>query len=504
MQLSGKVDDCTGFEYDPQLVYARITVRDVERHHAVETARMHLDAVLAVVEVHENMWKVLDGHLFFDDTPSYLTPRWGLKKPLPEPIFYENDYFTTHLREMASEGDVITAEAARLLQPVLRLQAALTSVPRSDPEAIVMAAVRAIEHCNTWVAPLGGYRWYGFAEEYLFDEYTVTMFANRAVRDVFAAVVQYVPDHSPGAPAQPQLDAIRKDLAAPGWSLRIDRQKTLNHVAALKQIYAGHWLARQLNETDDILSSTAALSAAFDTERDRLDARVKRLTRTRNAAIHGGPLSAARVTASPTSHRESRGRRLTPSSGPTSPGSPWTPTRYANGMSTASGSRTSHTAATLRIYSGFPRSASGQPRVAVTPPLSVAPPRRRKAAEHLPPRQVETGAADEAGGEDGAKACRLPRCTLRWRGLAPADELRALVQATEHLAVVLPRDRPRLVDEFVKPLELLRRKRPGDRGYQFELVVDASETLACFRHGPPSSQSGQTNPGGGHGGGDRC
>ena len=293
LQLSGKVDECTGFEYDPQLVYARITVRDVERHHAVEAARMHLDAVLAVVEVHENMWKVLDGHLFFDDTPSYLPPRWGLKKPLPEPIFYENDYFTTHLREMASEGDVITAEAARLLQPVLRLQAALTSVPRSDPEAIVMAAVRAIEHCNTWVAPLGGYRWYGFAEEYLFDEYTVTMFANRAVRDVFAAVVQYVPDHSPGAPAQPQLDAIRKDLAAPGWSLRIDRQKTLNHVAALKQIYAGHWLARQLNETDDILSSTAALSAAFDTERDRLDARVKRLTRTRNAAIHGGPLSAA-------------------------------------------------------------------------------------------------------------------------------------------------------------------------------------------------------------------
>ena len=106
-------------------------------------------------------------------------------------------------------------------------------------------------------------------------------------------MVQYVPDNTPGAPGQPQLDAIRKDLKAPGWSLRIDRQKTLNHVAALKQIYAGHWLARQLNETDDILSSTAALSAAFDTERDRLDARVKRLTRARNAAIHGGPLSAA-------------------------------------------------------------------------------------------------------------------------------------------------------------------------------------------------------------------
>jgi hypothetical protein len=292
-QLSGKIDDYTGFEYDPQIVYARVTVRDVEPHHAVAAARIHLDAVLGVVEVHEKMWKILDGHLVFADTPSYLPPRWGLKEPTPESVFYENDYFTTHLREMAAEGDVITAEVARLSQPVLRLQAALKSVPRSDPEAIVMAAVRAIEHCNTWVAPLGGYRWYGFAEEYLFDEYTVTAFANRAVHDVFAAVVRYIPDHSPGAPVQPQLGEILKELTAPGWSLRINRQKTLNHVAELKQIYGGHWLARRLNETDDILSSTAALSAVFGTERDRLDARAKRLTRTRNAAIHGGPLSAA-------------------------------------------------------------------------------------------------------------------------------------------------------------------------------------------------------------------
>ena len=292
LQLSEKVDDCVGFEYAPQLVYARVRVRDVERHRAVEAARMHLDTVLAVVGVHDGMWKVLDGALFFDGDPSYLPPaRWGLKELLPEPVFYQNDYFTTHLSEMTAKGHVISAEAAQRVQPALRLQAALTSTPRSDPEAIVMAAVRAIEHCNTWTAPLGGLHWNEFIDEYLLDEYTVTAFSKRVVHDVFAAVEQYRPDRTPGAVTTPELEAIRRDITVPGWSMRIDSLNTTSHLAALRRIYADHWLARRLSETDGILSSGAALSAAFDVERHRVDARVKRLTRSRNAAIHGGPLS---------------------------------------------------------------------------------------------------------------------------------------------------------------------------------------------------------------------
>jgi hypothetical protein len=78
----------------PQLVYARVKVHDVERHRAVETARMHLATVLAVVGVHDGMWKVLDGALFFDDEPSFFPPaRWGLKEPLPDanPVRPEDD-----------------------------------------------------------------------------------------------------------------------------------------------------------------------------------------------------------------------------------------------------------------------------------------------------------------------------------------------------------------------------------------------------------------------------
>lgn len=294
LQLSGQVTEHSGFEYEPQLVYARVVVRGVQRHHAEKTARSYLDAVLAVVGVHDDMWKVLGGSLLFDDRLSHLPPaRWGLKEPRPEPVFYENDHFTTDLSEMTAAGHVITAAAASLLKPVLRLQTALTTTPRSDPEAVVMAAVRAIEHCNRWAAPLAGHKWYAFAAEYLFDEYTVAAFTRRAVGDVFAAVVQHVPDRSPGARIPTELATIIEEVTESGRGLRVDRQKALDHVAALKQIYAGHWLVRQLNETDDILPSSTALGAAFAVERQRLESRVARLTRSRNAAIHGGPLSTA-------------------------------------------------------------------------------------------------------------------------------------------------------------------------------------------------------------------
>lgn len=154
LQRSNNVNEHTGFEYRPGLVYARIIVDDVERHRAVETARMHLDSVLAVVGVHEHMWKVLGGHLFFDGSPwNPSVPRWGLKQPRPETVFYQNDHFARDLADFTANGHLITAETAHQLQPALQLTSALNDSPRADSEAIVMASVRAIEHCNTWTAP---------------------------------------------------------------------------------------------------------------------------------------------------------------------------------------------------------------------------------------------------------------------------------------------------------------------------------------------------------------
>nr|UQB94730.1 hypothetical protein KN252_03545 [Mycobacterium intracellulare] len=188
---------------------------------------------------------------------------------------------------------MITAEVARQLRPPLRLMSALTEARQIDSEAVVMAAVRAIEHCNNWTAPTGGHRWYGFVDEYLVDEYTLTAFARRVVIDVFHASETYLPDSTPGAVTPQELNAIREDIIVNEWGTAIDRSKAVAHVAALRRIYADHWLARRLAETDDIISSGAALSLVFSNEQARVDSRVKRLTRSRNAAVHGGPLSEA-------------------------------------------------------------------------------------------------------------------------------------------------------------------------------------------------------------------
>ena len=75
-------------------------------------------------------------------------------------------------------------------------------------------------------------------------------FANRVVHDVFAAVEQHRPDRTPGAATPPELEAIRRDITVPGWSMRIDSLKTTSHMAALRRIYADHWLARRLGETN--------------------------------------------------------------------------------------------------------------------------------------------------------------------------------------------------------------------------------------------------------------
>lgn len=184
-----------------------------------------------------------------------------------------------------------TAEAAARLQPALRLFTALTKPPLSDPEATVMDAVRAIEHCNTWTAPGHGLHWNEYVDQFLLDEYTVNAFARRVGYDGFAAVVGYRPDRTPGAVPPPELETIRKDITVPGWGTRIDIRKVASHVTTLKHVYAHHWLVRRLAETEDTLSSGSALAAAFDAERRRVEARVNRLTRLRNAAIHGGPLS---------------------------------------------------------------------------------------------------------------------------------------------------------------------------------------------------------------------
>ena len=155
-----------------------------------------------------------------------------------------------------------------------------------------MAAVRAIEHCNTWTTK-GRKQWTEFITLYLLDEYTRISFLKRVSQHTFEAIVRTVPDRAPDASPLPELQAIKDDVSEGMWGALFNLEIAIRHIAALKTIYAGHPLARPLSELDDTLRSRDSIGRAIDTERERVRARVARLTRSRNAAIHGGPLSEA-------------------------------------------------------------------------------------------------------------------------------------------------------------------------------------------------------------------
>lgn len=122
------------------------------------------------------------------------------------------------------------------------------------------------------------------------DQYTVSRFGQRVVSDVFSAVLSHSPNPY-GSPRPPELDQMRKDITVTGQSNTFDITKAPALASALAGIYADHWLWRRLAETAHILSSGPTLAAEFSADKHRATALTKRLTRSRNAAVHGGVLS---------------------------------------------------------------------------------------------------------------------------------------------------------------------------------------------------------------------
>lgn len=286
------VDDYYGFEHRPALVYARVALLDIEPHRAAIEARHQLECLLAVLRPPENMWTILKGHLLFDGSSRPTPLELGPKKDREPTTYFQNDHVGRDLLNFQERGIEVTPDVARRLQPVLQLSYALRSVPRTDPEGIVMAAVRTVEHCNTWTTK-GRKQWTEFITAYLLDEFTRTSFLKRALHHTFEAIVRNKPDRAPDAPLVPELEVIKDDVSEGMWGTQFNLEFAIRHIATLKAVYAGHPLARPLSELDDILQSGDSIGRAIDAERERVRARVARLTRSRNAAIHGGPLSEA-------------------------------------------------------------------------------------------------------------------------------------------------------------------------------------------------------------------
>ncbi|HYO03035.1 MAG TPA: hypothetical protein VET27_14650 [Mycobacterium sp.] len=88
------------------------------------------------------MWTILKGHLTFDGSWNPMPLDWGPKRDTKPWTYFGNDDVARDLRELNATGLEVTPDVAQRLKPVRQLSEALKAIPRTDPEGIVMAAVR--------------------------------------------------------------------------------------------------------------------------------------------------------------------------------------------------------------------------------------------------------------------------------------------------------------------------------------------------------------------------
>lgn len=148
-----------------------------------------------------------------------------------------------------------------------------------NPQVIVMAAVRAIEHVNARTTR-GVPHWADFASEYFKKAQSRIRIVEFIGRYTRAAV-----DNSPGLPRDDprnkELHEINSKLQVREWPHQMfNARAAADHVPALKRIYADHWLVRGLGELETILATPAGMCSRLEEQGRRFDRHLGRLKRT--------------------------------------------------------------------------------------------------------------------------------------------------------------------------------------------------------------------------------
>lgn len=280
------------WEDDWSMAYARVVLLDTEVHEAEAQARTLVETLKVVNHAEPGVWQLKRGCIkFVDGRRSRFS--WGPMDEVAEPYYPQNDRLGRDIERMDRRFSNLTAKSVHALQDAIDLTAALKAASNEGPIATVMAAVRAIEHVNSWTTA-GSKHWADFANSY-FKKAQARVRLVEFIGYFTRNAVERVPDIRPGAPAIPQLEELRAKLSITNsyGHGAFDVRGAADHVSTLKAIYNNNWLARGLGELETVLASPEAMYARLDEQGRRFERHLRRLKRLRNAAIHGGPVSAA-------------------------------------------------------------------------------------------------------------------------------------------------------------------------------------------------------------------
>lgn len=280
------------WENDWNMAYARVVLPDIELHTAEAKARALVEALKSVNHATKDTWKLLNGSILFVDGERRSRFSWGPKHDIAERYYPENDWMGRDVETMSRFDRPLDTQSMQDLQAAIQLSTALKASAEESPHAIVMTAVRAIEHANAWTT--GGVKnWADFASSYLKKDHARIRFVE-FISYFTRAAIDNVPDRRPGAPTQNELFEIRSRLERFVWPHQVFHVRAAaDEVSALRRIYADHWLARGLGELETTLATPAGMYARLEKYCHRFNQHLKRLKRLRNSAIHGGPVSDA-------------------------------------------------------------------------------------------------------------------------------------------------------------------------------------------------------------------
>ena len=176
---------------------------------------------------------------------------------------------------MVQAGKSLDTSAGHTLQSAIAMSTALKAAAKESPEATVMAAVRAIEHVNSWTTG-GKSTWTDFAAKY-FKKADSRIRVAQFLRYFTQTAVDNTPDRRIFAATPPELHQLRADLYSWKWPdhRRFHTRAAVNHIGTLHRIYQDHWLARGLQELDQMFSTGDALAARLEMHGRRFDSHLR-------------------------------------------------------------------------------------------------------------------------------------------------------------------------------------------------------------------------------------
>ncbi|MEV0434891.1 hypothetical protein [Nocardia sp. NPDC050413] len=280
--------DVITWDDDPGIVYVRVALNSVEFHLAVTQARAIAATLIQLADPLPGTWKLLVGEIVYVDGKLWYQKRW---RPEGLPLHRERhlvDDIGQRLEEIGSTTTFADIAGVEKVEVALALRSALATSLEVGPVEVVMAAVRALEHATAWA---GGDDWTTFLRSkfrYAVSHVQLVEF----VTAVMGAIDANAPSNDPFAPLPETLLRLTCELYE--WNGDEDELVPLaaiGHAAAIRDIYAEHWLYRSLAEVAAVFESGTKLKQGLEASDRRFDHYLDRLRRVRNSAIHGGPIT---------------------------------------------------------------------------------------------------------------------------------------------------------------------------------------------------------------------